>query len=94
MKELLTIYIRENSLSIQKLQEQRAAENWNELKRAAHKLKSSLALIGLNDARAQAEELEHYAGDDPAKTKKFIEDLTSTLKQVIVEMEIKLKELS
>ncbi len=91
MRDLITAFISENSRTRQKLDEEYGKKNWHELQRTAHKLKSSLALVGLEEQRAKAEELESMAGTDLSKTKELVDELSETLRQAIHEMEEKLR---
>jgi HPt (histidine-containing phosphotransfer) domain-containing protein len=94
IKELLAIFIKEASLQMQKMQEYLADSNFTELKNVAHKMKSSLTLIGMDKYRLIAEELENEAGDDPKTTKKQIIELVIVYTRAITELKIKLQELS
>ena len=94
MKELLTIFIRENLLRINTIKACQDSKNWKELKRTAHKIKSSFALIGMMQHRALAEELEQVAGDDRVCTDKLIVKLLKACQEAIDHVQKKLKEIS
>jgi len=94
MKELLGIFVKQNGANVQDIEKLFAAQNWNDLKKMAHKLKSSLALVGLPQHRALAEELEHTAGNEIAQTTKLVKELTEATRKVIAEIELKLKEIA
>ena len=94
MKQLLEIFVRENTLALAKIEECLAGGNWSELKKTAHKLKSSLALIGLSDARALAEELEQDAGTDLQQTKKIVLEIKTICLTVVEEINKKIKALT
>ncbi|HXB39895.1 MAG TPA: Hpt domain-containing protein [Bacteroidia bacterium] len=92
MKQLLQVFIKETTLNTQKMQEYLNAENWEELKKTTHKLKSSLALVGLADYRTLAEDIEKTAGADIESTQKKTAQLTEACQSVIYQTEKKLKE--
>jgi len=94
MKELLTVFIRENHIHIKKIEAARQSENWKELKKIAHKVKSSFALVGMMEHRALAEKLEEVAGDEPATTKKLTLKLLKACKEAISLVEKRLVELA
>jgi len=94
MKELLEIFMKEASVQIQGLHDCHQNTNWNELKKTAHKVKSSLLLIGMGIYKPIAEDLENSAGADPEKTKKQVTELTDVYSKAIDELKIKIKELS
>ncbi len=94
LKELLKIFVNENTKNVKKLEEYLATENWDELKKTAHKIKSSLALVGMMDYHALAEDLEKTAGTNVADTKKKIAQVTEACQNAINQTEIKLKQLA
>lgn len=92
-KDLLNVFIRQNLENADRLKELHSTLQWSDLRKAAHKLKSSLALVGLIEHRAMAEKLERSAGDDPAETKQLVDQLTAVTLQVVAELMKKLKTL-
>jgi len=93
MKELLGIFVKQNGDNVADIKKLFAEQNWNGLKKTAHKLKSSLALVGLPRHRALAEELEHTAGNEITQTTKLVAELTEATRKVIAEIELKLQAL-
>jgi HPt (histidine-containing phosphotransfer) domain-containing protein len=92
-KDLLNVFIRQNLENADKIKEYGSSGQWELLRKAAHKLKSSLALVGLNEHRLMAERLEQSAGDDAAETKRIVDELTSTILQVVAELRERVKTL-
>lgn len=93
MKDLLQVFIRQNLENINHLKQNFLDADWDALKKTAHKLKSSLALVGLHQHRSMSEELERIAGNDTAATKKMVDELTSATLQAVDEMNARLKTL-
>ncbi len=93
LKELLTVFIKEGSIQIQKLQTYLSDGNLQELKNVAHKIKSSLKLIGLDAYRNLAEEIEKEAEKDLQKTKQQALELVTVYTHALTELKNKLEEL-
>jgi HPt (histidine-containing phosphotransfer) domain-containing protein len=91
MKELLNVFIKEASSQIQTLQEHLFNANFDGVKNVAHKTKSSFTLIGLNEYRPLAEELEQDAGKDIKRTKKLVAELIIIYSRAISELKTKLR---
>lgn len=87
IKELLAIYSKEAAKQIRKMEDSFAAGSWDELKSVAHKMKSSLALVGMEAHRAMAEEVELTAGLDLQKTQNQVNELLSAYRQALAELE-------
>jgi HPt (histidine-containing phosphotransfer) domain-containing protein len=94
LQELLTVFIKEGSSQVQKLHGFLTDENLQEIKNTAHKIKSSLSLIGMETYRPIAEEIEQGGEKDLKKTKQQVLELTIVYKQALEELKIKLEELS
>ena len=94
MKEFLVLFIYETSLRIEEIKEQVKSNNWDELKKLAHKTKSSLNIVGMNTYLPIAEDLEQKAGMDPEKTKEQAKLLYTVLAQAVSELESNLKKLN
>jgi HPt (histidine-containing phosphotransfer) domain-containing protein len=94
MKQLLAVFVNENTQNIRKMREYLDSENWEELKKVAHKLKSSFALVGQPDYSVLAEEVEKTAGADALDTKNKIARLTEACQNAIHQTEKKLKQFS
>jgi HPt (histidine-containing phosphotransfer) domain-containing protein len=92
-KDLLNVFIKQNLDNADKIKEYGAAGQWDLLRKVAHKLKSSLALVGLTEHREMAEQLERYAGEDPVATQRMVQELSLAILQVIAELTEKLKTL-
>lgn len=94
LKELLTVFIKEGSIQIQKLQTYLSDGNLQELKNTAHKIKSSFLLIGLDVYKYLAEEIEREAEKDLKKTKQQVLELIIVYNRALTELKNKLEELS
>jgi HPt (histidine-containing phosphotransfer) domain-containing protein len=94
LKELLTIFIQEASVQIEKMQNSLDTGNIQELKHVAHKVKSSVTLIGMNTYRAIAEKIEMEGEKDPGKTRQEAIGLISAYTRALAELKIKLEEIS
>jgi HPt (histidine-containing phosphotransfer) domain-containing protein len=92
-RDLLHVFIRQNLLNIDEIQAQLQKENWSGLQKVAHKIKSSLALVGLTESRALAEELERTAGNDLGRTHELAEAVSAAARAAISEVTLRLKDL-
>lgn len=92
-KDLLEVFVRQNLRNIEDIKEDLARERWSEMRKVAHKLKSSLALVGMTAHRALAEELEENAGIDPGRTRELVVTLTKATHRALDEIRQKLKTL-
>jgi HPt (histidine-containing phosphotransfer) domain-containing protein len=93
MKELLAIFTKEAARQIQRMENSFGTKNWDELKSVSHKMKSSLALIGLDAHRRLAETVELTAGNDPKKTKNQVNELLEAYRQALTELQATAKDL-
>ena len=94
LKEFIKIFISETSLRIVEIREHLNNNNWSELKKLAHKIKSSLLMVKMTPYVPIAQELEQNAGANPEKAKEQIDILIIALTQAISELENDLKDLS
>ncbi len=94
MRGLLELFIRQNTIYVNDIEIYFKMQNWSDLKKVSHKLKSSLALIGMLGHRALAEKLEHIAGYEISETQKLVDELVQVTRLALVEIESKLKEIS
>ena len=94
LKELLAVFIKEGTLQVQKLQAYLNDGNLQELKNTAHKIKSSLLLIGLGSYRTMAEEIEQGAEKNLQKTKQQVLELIILYTRALAELKITLEELA
>ena len=94
LKELLTVFIQESTYQIEKLQNYLSDGNLKELKNTAHKIKSSLLLIGMDAYKPLAEKIEIGAEKDNDKTKQKVEELIRVYSRALAELKIKLEELA
>lgn len=90
MRDLMALFVKENTLNVQRLQTLLEAQNWPELKQAAHKIKSSFALAGMEEHRALAEKVEKTAGEDISLTGKNTLEVVEAMRAAMAEMEKKL----
>lgn len=86
-KGLLEVFVRQNLMNITQMQEHVVRQNWAELKKVSHKLKSSLALVGMQANRALAEELENTAGTDINRTHTLVNALISATTDALSEIQ-------
>lgn len=93
LQEFLEIFIREGSLQAEKLQGYLDTHDHVDLRNTAHKLKSSLMIIGLDFYRPLAEDIEMNAGKDPTKTKQQVLELMIVYKRALSELRIRLEEI-
>jgi CheY-like chemotaxis protein len=61
IKEMITTFIQTLPLTIDEIQSSAKASNWETVGRAVHKIKPSITLIGLGDAKSLAVEIETLA---------------------------------
>lgn len=94
LKELLSVFITESTLQIQKLQTHLTEGDLRELKNSAHKIKSSFMLIGLEKYRSLAEKIERSEEKNSKNLGAEVMELISIYTQAVEELKIKLKELS
>lgn len=94
MQELLSVFMEEASLQVQKLQAYLSNGNLEELKHTAHKVKSSFLLIGLDKYKPLAEKIEEKAGENLKKTKEEVTELISIYTQAISELKTNLEKFS
>ena len=91
-RELLRVYVAQNKQNSRDLREAVSAQDWALARKIAHKLKSSLALVGLTEGRSKAELLERTAGDDVQETLHLAETVSSITDGAVHEVARKLKE--
>ncbi|MGZ3864917.1 MAG: Hpt domain-containing protein [Bacteroidia bacterium] len=92
--ELLEIFLKESDLQIRQLENFLTDGNIHPVKNTAHKIKSSLSLLGLDAFRPLAEKIERA---DESITPTFREDVVSLIKlckETHEQLKIKLKEFS
>lgn len=92
-RDLLRVFITQNEQNIGMIRQRLDAQDWRELQRVAHKIKSSLALVGMTAHRALAEELEKTAGQDTARTCELAEQIIGATHAAIEEIRRKLQTL-
>lgn len=92
-RDLLTVFVTQNEQNVQVIRQRLEAQDWSGLQRVAHKIKSSLALVGMTANRALAEELEKTAGQDAEQTRHLAEQIISGTHSAIEEIKRKLKKL-
>ncbi|MGZ3862596.1 MAG: Hpt domain-containing protein [Bacteroidia bacterium] len=94
LKELLEIFIKEGSAQIQQLELFLSNGELSVVKHTAHKIKSSLTLLGLDKFRPLAEKIEKAAHENTGSFKEDVSTLISVYREAQEELKIKLKELS
>jgi HPt (histidine-containing phosphotransfer) domain-containing protein len=94
LKEFITIFINETSLRIEEIEKYLEYDNWNELKKLAHKIKSSLLMVKMTTYVPIAQELEQEAGIDRQKTKTQVRVLITALTQAVAELENDLRRIA
>lgn len=92
-RDLLTVFITQNEQNIAVIRQSLDTHDWRELQKVAHKIKSSLALVGMTANRVLAEELERTAGEDAVRTRKLAAQIISATTSAIDEIRRKLKKL-
>lgn len=88
--DLLKVYVAQNSTNMRELQEALVLQNWPLLRKIAHKLKSSLALLGLSHSRSIAEQLERTGGEDLHQTHDLVAEVCRALTNAIEVVEKRL----
>jgi hypothetical protein len=88
MLEILGIYQGETPQAIQKIKALTASQEWEELRKVVHKLKSSLSMIGLNDLLSIVTTMEQNI-----KEQINLEDLAGLSSQVIDQCQQSLPEV-
>ncbi len=85
IKEMIATFIQTLPLSIQEIKDASATNNWENLGRGVHKIKPSITLIGLNDAKSLAMEIEALAKTQQPAEKIFqlVEEFCSILTEAI-----------
>lgn len=61
MMDMIDIFIEQTPLYVEQLGAAVKEKNWNEVAGIAHKIKPTLAFMGVNSARDEMEEIEHNA---------------------------------
>jgi HPt (histidine-containing phosphotransfer) domain-containing protein len=93
MRDLMALFVKENAANVQRLQTLLEAQNWPELKKAAHKIKSSFALVGMEEHRVLAEKVEKDGGQDISLTQKNTKEIIEAMREAMGVMESKLRSL-
>lgn len=88
LKELLSVFINEGSVQIQKMQNYLSDGNLPELSNTAHKIKSSLLLVGMDVYKPLAEKIERSteAKTNTADVLKLIKIYTKALEELKTEL--------
>lgn len=92
--ELLEIFITESTRQIKELENFLADGDLKPVNNTAHKIKSSLTLLGLDAYRPLAEKIERATEASMPGIKEEVITLISICKKLHEELKIKLKELS
>ncbi len=86
--ELIDMFISQVPEYQKQLQQELSLGEWEQLGRTAHKVKSALTMMGLNDLAAEMKLLEQQAknGEDtksyPQSIKRFINETTEAVKEL------------
>jgi HPt (histidine-containing phosphotransfer) domain-containing protein len=89
MTNMINIFVSEIPIMLKSLNENAASRNYEELKFYAHKLKSSIDLFQINGLQDDIRTLEKLAtelNDIPA-LEKYVNDITATLENVLLEIQ-------
>jgi len=92
-RDFITLFLNNTPESLQELNTQLEAQNWEGVRQAAHKVKPSLNYLGLKDAQKLAATIEEYALNK--SNLELIPDMVKTLNGIcnaaFAELEIELK---
>ena len=92
IKEMIETFLEETPKDLEDIKTHLASENWSELGKTAHKMKSSIKMFGYGSVKDQAFYIEQCGKKNenidtlPSKTQEFI----SSLESVIAELKTKL----
>jgi HPt (histidine-containing phosphotransfer) domain-containing protein len=93
-KELIEIFVRQISLQIEQLQTYLKKNNWEEIKKIAHSIKSSLFYIDLTDGIILAARIEKKAGINVEVTTRQVHELVNKCLRIINEFSVHIKSFS
>lgn len=86
MKELLTDYLEKEPHNFQLLTNAYQAVNFVDMKYYAHKLRSSVQMVGAKKLLEKLERIEHLAAEEDASLALEFDDIATINAQVILEL--------
>lgn len=92
--EMISVFIREIPIEIDKLEKHLAAKDWKSLKSVAHKMKSTFSIMGIKELESDIKLMNDYAAQESnldqlpamiANTKKICIETVKELEFVLAE---------
>lgn len=86
IRSICDMFLATTPPQITTLDNQVANESWDEVRKSAHKLKSSLRMFGAKDTADKLEYIEMNASTSPGEISKLISEIKSEIDQVCREL--------
>lgn len=91
--EMLTIFIRETPEALSKMETHLQTKEWKLLRNVLHKIKPSMAFVGLKEIEQVVHDAEEYAGSETNldKLPEMIMKIKTICTEGILELQVELK---